>query len=775
MTIDEPHTDTRLTAPRLEEVEILQLLGHGGMSLVYKARQAQLDRVVAVKVLSTQVEETAIKRFWQEAILTKEVVHPNIVKVYSCGVSADGQLYIVMEYLEGSSLEADLRQNWCLNLKKFEDVFLPVLSALAEAHRIGLIHRDLKPANIMICHSETANLSIKLVDFGIARLLGHREAQAPTLTAPGTILGSPLYMSPEQCMGTSTDARSDLYSLACVMYEAISGEPPYSGSSALEVMQKHCTMPLPRAGARGRTREEESLLQVILWGLAKDPSKRPQSAAAFALRLEEEFEDIASTKLKKSRPVSGKRFNWIAQLVTSLCLLLCSSVMIREQFGEDGSWKRVEKSTGVKDECESKNSLARIERTCGPEHPSVVRLLDHLACDLYLQQNRLAEAESLMKRSLKIREHTLGPRHLEVASCLFQLGDLYKKQGRYTEAEPLIKRCLAIRESRLNAENADVGIALVELADILAAQRKYEQAEPLSQRSLQIWTHTLPPEHPLLLGNLKSLGELYRNQLKYAQATLLLERCLRSREKTLGPDHADVAESLYSLAELCMAQGNYLEAESLLARALPIKRKIAGPEHPDVAVGLLWQGDLYMTRGKFAEAEPLFKTAIAIVQKSTHHDHRLGELLLKLGELNIAQGKYGDAELALKRSVQIGERALAANHPELGYRLLSLANLYTAQHRYSEAEPLLKKSLAISERKPGDSRLAVTLLRLGQLYLAQREYALAEPLIERCLQMSSKKLRSPERVSFLVQLANAKAKHQLSLPLLEKAVKILQK
>jgi len=285
-----------LDAPRIDGIQIIELLGKGGMSLVYKAKQSTMERFVAVKVLSKISSEEGIKRFKQEARNTSSLDHPNIVKTISFGISQDNRPYLVLEYLQGVSLYDELKQNGRLTLEKFRGVFLPALSALAQAHEAGLVHRDIKPANIMICR-EASDEVVKLVDFGIAKLYS-TEAEAQGLTKTGEVIGSPAYMSPEQCLGKPLDGRSDLYSLACVMYECLSGEPPFSGSSALEVMQQHHSAPAPTVSELSRKIDiRKELASVTLWGLNKDPAKRPQTASEFMRKLSEVLEKITLDKI----------------------------------------------------------------------------------------------------------------------------------------------------------------------------------------------------------------------------------------------------------------------------------------------------------------------------------------------------------------------------------------------------------------------------------------------------------------------------------------------
>ena len=321
MNNNEASTDIA-AAPEIDSIEILELLGKGGMSLVYKARQKQLDRIVAVKVLSKLAVrgEDGIKRFQKEAKLTSTLDHANIVKTISFGVSNDGQPYLVMEYLEGLSLADDLKQNGRLKLQKFKDVFLPTLSALNQAHQAGLIHRDIKPGNIMICRNDTGAETVKLVDFGIAKVFGEGETETQNLTKTGAVMGSPAYMSPEQCQGKTLDGRSDLYSMACVMYETLSGEPPFSGESSLDVMQKHSAEPPPTVSDLSRKIDiRKELANVTLWGLAKDPAARPQTASEFARKLNEVLERITLDKVPRLKATAGQGISRTKRIVLLIC------------------------------------------------------------------------------------------------------------------------------------------------------------------------------------------------------------------------------------------------------------------------------------------------------------------------------------------------------------------------------------------------------------------------------------------------------------------------
>lgn len=238
-----------LADPRLEllgqvvegRYDITETLGKGGMSVVFKARDRRLKKNVAVKVLMPHlsVDPLSVQRFQQEATAASHLDHPNIVKVYNVGATDSGLPFMAMDFLEGQSLSAVIKEKGRLDYEEALNIFVQLTGALAHAHQKGVIHRDLKPSNVILSHHGNERDIAKLVDFGIAKVLsqdGHTQAK---LTQTGDIFGSPHYMSPEQCLGGELDERSDVYSMGCLMYEALTGRPPHTGDSTLQILHKH--------------------------------------------------------------------------------------------------------------------------------------------------------------------------------------------------------------------------------------------------------------------------------------------------------------------------------------------------------------------------------------------------------------------------------------------------------------------------------------------------------------------------------------------------------
>ena len=270
-----------------QRYEILKLLGKGGMSVVYRARHLIMDKIFAVKVLHLHLakDDLSLRRFKQEAQAASTLTHPGIVAIHDCGESEDGTAYLVMDYVQGASL-ADLLQNHGpLALDSFLNIMIQVAAALAHAHKCGIVHRDLKPSNIMITEADDKT-QVKIVDFGIAKILANAGEETQQLTQTGEVFGSPLYMSPEQCFGSTVDRRCDIYSMGCVMYEALSGTAPFRGDNAFETMNKHVNeAPPPLVSPLLDESARQKLELILLRSLAKNPDDRYQSMAEIESEL----------------------------------------------------------------------------------------------------------------------------------------------------------------------------------------------------------------------------------------------------------------------------------------------------------------------------------------------------------------------------------------------------------------------------------------------------------------------------------------------------------
>jgi eukaryotic-like serine/threonine-protein kinase len=271
------------------QFHIVQKIGTGGMGSVYKASQPEMNRMVAIKILHPKLvnRRDLTSRFRREARAMSQLSHPNTVKVFTYGELDDGSLYIVMELLEGRNLNQAVRREGPLPAERAIPVLIQVCAALQEAHTMGIVHRDLKPENIFLCNQGGLQDFAKVLDFGLAKVTERQMRPGSLiLTQEGMVFGTPEFMSPEQAQGRELDARSDIYSLAVILYEAITGKLPFIAQTPMEFIQKHVLdRPMPMAERAPEIPIPAGLEAVMAKALAKKPDDRWQSATQFAMAL----------------------------------------------------------------------------------------------------------------------------------------------------------------------------------------------------------------------------------------------------------------------------------------------------------------------------------------------------------------------------------------------------------------------------------------------------------------------------------------------------------
>lgn len=281
--------------------EFLEFVGSGGMGVIYKARHPVLKRLVAVKMLHSHLmNEAVVKRFQHEAQAVSGLSHPNVIRVHDFGLSEHGQPYMVMDFLEGKPLSVILKQG-PLRLEAVLNIAIQIAEALQHAHEHGVLHRDLKPSNIMVTDYDCAFPEAKLVDFGIAKIM---ENESTRMTQTGELIGTPQYMSPEQCRGGELDARSDVYSLGCVMFESITGKPPFSGESIVSVIVDQISKPARSlAEVRPDMTFSVEVEELLAKALAKEPADRFQS-------MNELLEETIRVQKLVAKAESSQRSGW---------------------------------------------------------------------------------------------------------------------------------------------------------------------------------------------------------------------------------------------------------------------------------------------------------------------------------------------------------------------------------------------------------------------------------------------------------------------------------
>lgn len=431
--------------------EVVSLLGHGGMSTVYLVKQILMKKVMALKMMQAHLatNEKSMQRFQQEAMAASKLEHRNIISIHDFGITEEDDPYLVMDYLQGTTLSDEIQKQGRLSIERIVRIFTQVCDALEHAHKNGVIHRDLKPSNIMLVESDGQKDFVKIVDFGIAKLVPQEGEEIQQLTQTGEIFGSPLYMSPEQCMGKGQDARSDIYSLGCVIYEAVTGHPPLVGTTVIETMLMHMNnVPEGLEKTIKDKRLREPLEMIIFGAVAKDPGKRYQSMS----RLRDDLELLAK----------GSQTGWFGSMVSAYNLAqlkrgpqrkvfplrltlvaAASTLMLMAVLWWTGSVLLLPETTSY--------YQSALWPKFSPQEPPIVKDRDVEELE---QKRQLAEA------FLGTRKKFFGGESSEFYDQYALLAKSYKNHGRYDEAIPLYERAIQFRKrnsnDRPNIESADL-------------------------------------------------------------------------------------------------------------------------------------------------------------------------------------------------------------------------------------------------------------------------------------------------------------------------------
>lgn len=293
------------------------------MGSVYKVKDKYRDQFFAIKLLKSELasDKTSLKRFEKEAEAATRLTHEGLVTMYHYGTTSDGTPFLVMEILEGENLGEFLKKHGPLQLNEALDLLLQVAEALSHVHKAGIVHRDLKPSNIILQSADLSNLKIKLADFGIASALKESSEVSETLTKTGDIVGTPAYMSPEQCLGQSPDFSSDLYSLGCVLFAILTSKPPFEGSNPVQIILAQINAQPPKL-PRDLVQKDEKFRQlqtVLAKCLAKEKTDRYSSVS----QLIEDLERIKKGEVVQSKLLTVRRKVALLKFTATFIIMFC--------------------------------------------------------------------------------------------------------------------------------------------------------------------------------------------------------------------------------------------------------------------------------------------------------------------------------------------------------------------------------------------------------------------------------------------------------------------
>jgi serine/threonine protein kinase/tetratricopeptide (TPR) repeat protein len=777
---------------------LVKKLGAGGMGEVYEAEQLEpVHRKVALKLIRLGMDsELVSSRFELERQSLAMMNHVNIAQIYDGGVSEQGRPYFVMEYVDGIPIDRYCDEQK-LDTRKRLKLFQQICDGIQHAHQKGIIHRDIKPSNVLVEIRDNKAVP-KIIDFGVAKATHQAEEDAEVKTQMGQIVGTPMYMSPEQVMGLDIDTRTDVYALGVLLYELLVGIHPLDwkrhpkrkmeeilheicevdpsrpstqvsmpGDDALKVAERHGTdcISLERE-LRG------DLDWITMKALEKERDRRYNSPSELSADIERYLTNEPvlasppSTVYRVKKFVRRHKVSVAAAAIVLLALLTgitgTTVGMMRAVRAEKSATEEAENARQVSDfmvglfevsdpgEARGNTITAREVLDRGVEkikqelqdQPLVqARLMDTMG-EVYRKLGLLDKAESLARGALQTRIDVLGDNHIEVSKSLNSVANVLSERNDYDEARIIYERSLAINEKIYGSDHLKVADILNNLGYVLSGQGDFDGAIRSIKRALEIREKVLGPDDENVANTLNSLGAVYFRQGKYAEAEPLFTRTLAIREKLYDENHPNLAHTLSNLALIRSALGQYAGAKELLERALAIQEKVfeGNPDHSDLAAVLSNLAWVLRSMGKPEEAKPYLERAIKIQEKAAPKNPELARFIQNLGELMQETGDYKNAETLMERALAMRESLLGPEHVDTAQSLQGLAYFYYLQNRDEKAELYYKRALEILEKVLGPESVnsAWSLEGLGYIYSRQGRNQEAEPLFKRAIDIRTK-------------------------------------
>lgn len=687
-------------------------LGSGGSSIVYLAQDLLLGRKVALKLLLSGAftsEEDRL-RFQREGRAVGSLDHPNIVRVFEFNSTENDEPFLVMEYLDGESLTDLVRTDGKMSVEKSLFFAKQVVSALAYAHSRGLVHRDIKSGNIVITHNSNGETIAKVVDFGLAR---PDDERTNSLTITGTIVGSPHYMSPEQCKGDKVDARSDIYSFGCVLYECLTGEVPFKGASMLETFRMHLEdQPKPFSRHLKHVQNAAQVEEVVFKCLAKRPEERYQSAEKLeedlkALELNSRSSALAQAatlyrSIKATSNTSAKRTKRVLAFFAIVALALGAIALKPDliSYPCDQYWSKMDLDAQkffdagdyakAKDEFEKANKFA----TIAPVTRRPLRLREgyYGLIDIATVENDEESARKLSAGLQEIIQSAPSKEGLQREDPKVLAASFLKNATKLkTESNSKKRQIDAIQ--LLNTAN--------DAADVMIEEERRVDAEPFLEKTYDMVRDYVPDSEPVVGRTLLNLANIYANSDPYRSMTSLTE-CDRIMKSVNWPPLAKAHFlSDYGLALILTDQQNDMEMP--LNAAIEIYRyqnaltgKSAATAFSRLAQAQVQNFKPDLATTSLEQAETIFKNSEKVTT---------GEKLrcaITRAEILAARNKNAEANALIDAEILKQEKQFPKNYFDLTEALNSCAKLYA---RSRADDVLLKKikhrverSCAIYER-----------------------------------------------------------------------------
>jgi len=716
---------------RFGPYRLREVLGEGGMGVVYLAEREDLRSVVALKILrDSWLSPARRERFLAEQRTLAQLTHPSIARLCDAGALDDGTPWFVMEYVAGQPLTAYCQAHAPTVAQRLR-IFRTVAEAVQHAHQHAVIHRDLKPSNVLV----TELGEVKLLDFGIAKQLEALDA-APEITRTALRFLTPAYAPPEQFRGEAVGIHTDVYSLGVILYELLTGRLPFdlaglaAGQAEERILHTEPTRPSTAAMAvqsAAAPVDRHSLgrgawgdLDVLcLTAMHQDPGRRYRTVDA----LIRDIDHYLAAEPLEARPDSAAyRLNkFVRRHRTAVASAAAVALVLLGLVGFYTLRLTTARNAALAE-------AARTER------------IQRFMLNLFQGGDEAAgpadslRVVSVLDRGVQEAEGLSGEPAVQ-AELRQTLGGLYQKLGNLGRADTLLTEALAQRRALFGPEHPDVAKSLVALGLLRSDQADYAAAEQLVRDGLAMSRRSLPQGSPAVADALGALGHVLDERGAYDQAISVFDSFVTLRRTDPRPT-PELDDALYELANAHFYAGHLQVSDSLNQLVLQLSQQLYGPRHPRVADALINLGAVQHEEGHYGEAEHYFRQALDINEGWYGRDHyQTASNLTMLGRTLLFEQKLDEGRQALEQALAIQERIFGPVHPRVASALNDLGNLAIMQDRLDEAERDYTRIVAIYREVYHDHHylIGVAVSNLAGVYLARKDYPRAEALYREAL------------------------------------------
>jgi serine/threonine-protein kinase len=723
------------TRERIGPYRLDGVIAEGGMGVVYRAERSdgQFSRRVAIKLIRSSPDLSELhRRFEVERQILASLDHPNIASLLDGGMTDDGLPYLVMEYVDGSPIDQYCAQNR-LGVDDILELFRTVARAVQHAHRNLVVHRDLKPSNVFV----TSDGVVKLLDFGIAKILDPSLfGQSAEITRTGLRLMTPAYASPEQLTGGTITTATDVYGLGVVLYQLLTGSLPFDLDGCTpgecervilndeprrpssQVMQLSAASPdgpvtvapPDRLQRRLHRRLRGDLDRIVLMALRKEPERRFASAGDFADDIDRHLTGKPVRARTNSATYRARKFMYRHRWGVAAAVLVAVS-LIGGTLATAWQARRASRQAAI----------ASDERDRATTEAAKAARVAGLMLDLF----RLSDpsqtlgdtvtAREVLDRGTERIEHEFSDQPEVQAELLLDVARVYANLGLLSRAETLIRRSLQLREDLFGRQSLETSESFGQLGRVLAVQGRREEAIAAYRAAVTIRGAVLDHPDTLLAHYQASLGWEVRAEGSHDEAAELFRRALDVQIVALGEESPQVAATMLGLASAYHDRGSFEQAEQLFQQALERLPTGRATPHPLAATALLNIGMLRRLREQYLAAEPMIESALKMRTALYDPDHHMViEAMKEWGQLLYYLGRYGAADRVLRDALARADRVLGPEHDHTITIREALAITLTLAGRYEEALAIHDSSRIVKQAHSSETSLLATILRSGR-------------------------------------------------------------